>query len=267
MTFDGLDFTEVASVTRIRGGIARNVVPDEAVATVNSRYAPGRDAADAEALAARLCARPRRAAHRLQRAVGAGGDGQPARAARCIAAGDLPVEPKQAWTPGRRVRRAPASTPSTSAPATRPSPTRATSRSTVAALVARLRDAREVRVRLNPVLDGLATYPFVRLDRGQGRPRVARGVDVIDFGVGEPREETPAFIRRALAEARRGRARVGLPAGRGPAGAARGDRGLGRAALRRARSTRPRRSSRRSAPRRRSSTWRRSWRRAATASR
>jgi succinyldiaminopimelate transaminase len=50
-------------------------------------------------------------------------------------------------------------------------------------------------VRLNPVLAGMASYPFVRLAEAN------RGLDVIDFGVGEPREETPAFIRRALARA------------------------------------------------------------------
>jgi succinyldiaminopimelate transaminase len=55
-------------------------------------------------------------------------------------------------------------------------------------------------VRLNPVLAGMASYPFVRL--GEAKRAVAgRGVEVIDFGVGEPREETPAFIRRALARA------------------------------------------------------------------
>jgi acetylornithine aminotransferase len=55
-------------------------------------------------------------------------------------------------------------------------------------------------VRLNPVLEELRTYPFVRLR--QAREAVeARGVRVIDFGVGEPREETPPFIRRALATA------------------------------------------------------------------
>jgi succinyldiaminopimelate transaminase len=55
-------------------------------------------------------------------------------------------------------------------------------------------------VRLNPVLAGMATYPFVRLAEAKAAAQ-ARGVDVIDFGVGEPREETPAFIRRALAQA------------------------------------------------------------------
>jgi succinyldiaminopimelate transaminase len=55
-------------------------------------------------------------------------------------------------------------------------------------------------VRLNPVLAGMASYPFVRLAEAK-RAVAARGMEVIDFGVGEPREETPAFIRRALARA------------------------------------------------------------------
>lgn len=52
----------------------------------------------------------------------------------------------------------------------------------------------------NPVLDALGTYPFVRLTQAKA-DAVARGADLIDFGVGEPREETPEFIRRALIEA------------------------------------------------------------------
>jgi acetylornithine aminotransferase len=40
----------------------------------------------------------------------------------------------------------------------------------------------------------------VRLTEAAQRLR-ADGVDVIDFGIGEPREETPGFIRRALADA------------------------------------------------------------------
>jgi succinyldiaminopimelate transaminase len=55
-------------------------------------------------------------------------------------------------------------------------------------------------VRLSPVLAGLGTYPFVRLEQARARLRAA-GVDIIDFGMGEPREETPAFIREALAAA------------------------------------------------------------------
>jgi succinyldiaminopimelate transaminase len=55
-------------------------------------------------------------------------------------------------------------------------------------------------MRLSPVFAGLGTYPFVRLDEAKATA-LARGAQVIDFGAGEPREETPAFIRRAVAEA------------------------------------------------------------------
>jgi succinyldiaminopimelate transaminase len=55
-------------------------------------------------------------------------------------------------------------------------------------------------VPLSAVLEGLRTYPFVRLAEARRRLE-AEGVRVLDFGVGEPREETPAFLRRAVAEA------------------------------------------------------------------
>jgi len=55
-------------------------------------------------------------------------------------------------------------------------------------------------IRLSPTLAGLRTYPFVRLTEAK-RELAARGVPVLDFGVGEPREETPPFIREALAAA------------------------------------------------------------------
>jgi succinyldiaminopimelate transaminase len=54
-----------------------------------------------------------------------------------------------------------------------------------------------VTVRLSPVLSGLEAYPFARLAETKRR-LLAEGVDLIDFGAGEPREETPAFIREAL---------------------------------------------------------------------
>ncbi|CAB4708582.1 MAG: aminotransferase class I/II-fold pyridoxal phosphate-dependent enzyme [Actinobacteria bacterium] len=53
-------------------------------------------------------------------------------------------------------------------------------------------------MQLSPVLSGLAQYPFARLDAWRAEAR-AKGIDVIDFGVGDPREVTPAFIREALA--------------------------------------------------------------------
>ncbi len=52
-------------------------------------------------------------------------------------------------------------------------------------------------MKLSPILAGLAQYPFARLDDWRAEAR-ARGIDVIDFGVGDPREVTPAFIREAL---------------------------------------------------------------------
>jgi acetylornithine aminotransferase len=55
-------------------------------------------------------------------------------------------------------------------------------------------------VKLSPVLEGLRTYPFVRLTEATRR-LAESGVDVINFGIGEPREETPAFIREALVQA------------------------------------------------------------------
>ena len=100
------------------------------------------------------------------------------------------------------------------------------------------------------VLAELAQYPFARLDDWRAEAR-ARGIELIDFGVGDPREVTPPFIRDALVGRRsrsapRTRAR---PACRSSARRSR----LDRPALRRRASTPPSRSSRRSARRRRSS--------------
>jgi succinyldiaminopimelate transaminase len=53
---------------------------------------------------------------------------------------------------------------------------------------------------LSPVLAEMATYPFVRLDVAKGEAR-ARGIELIDFGLGDPREETDPMIRRALVDA------------------------------------------------------------------
>ena len=55
-------------------------------------------------------------------------------------------------------------------------------------------------MRLSPALAGLRAYPFTRLTEAK-RELASRGVAVLDFGMGEPREETPAFIREALAAA------------------------------------------------------------------
>ncbi len=52
-------------------------------------------------------------------------------------------------------------------------------------------------VHLSPVLADLAQYPFARLDDWRAEVR-SRGLEPIDFGMGDPREVTPAFIREAL---------------------------------------------------------------------
>jgi succinyl-diaminopimelate desuccinylase len=96
--FDGLRFTEVVSVTRIAGGIAANVIPAEAVAHVNYRYAPGRTPHDAEAWLRELC-EPHGTLTIEGNAPSAPVATANPLAQRLIAAGDLAVEAKQAWTP------------------------------------------------------------------------------------------------------------------------------------------------------------------------
>jgi succinyl-diaminopimelate desuccinylase len=102
--FAGLEFVEVASVTKISGGIAMNVIPGEAIAHVNYRYAPGRAPDEAEARLAELCA-----GHGELRIDANAPSGAVARGPlvdALIAAGDLEVAPKQAWTPVAEFARA-----------------------------------------------------------------------------------------------------------------------------------------------------------------
>lgn len=94
--FGGLRFYEVASVTRIAGGIAGNVIPDRAEAHLNYRYAPGRTPAEAEARIAELCA-----GHGEIEVTSNSPSGPVALDNPHVARlrERLPVEPKQAWTP------------------------------------------------------------------------------------------------------------------------------------------------------------------------
>jgi succinyldiaminopimelate transaminase len=52
-------------------------------------------------------------------------------------------------------------------------------------------------VHLSPGLRASEPYPFEELDRRKAKA-LAEGRPVLDFGVGDPREETPAFIRQAV---------------------------------------------------------------------
>jgi succinyl-diaminopimelate desuccinylase len=93
----GLPFYEVLSVTRLHGGVADNVVPDRAVATLNFRYPPDRTPSEAEGLIRSLVP--------TDATVEVVGNSPPAavvvdaplvQALRDI--GAFAVEPKQAWT-------------------------------------------------------------------------------------------------------------------------------------------------------------------------
>jgi succinyl-diaminopimelate desuccinylase len=95
--FDGLTFVEVASVTRIAGGIAANVIPDRVECHVNYRYAPGRSANDAEARLAQLCAGHGELVIDSNAPSGPVATGPLVDA--LVAAGGLVHAPKQAWTP------------------------------------------------------------------------------------------------------------------------------------------------------------------------
>jgi succinyl-diaminopimelate desuccinylase len=93
----GLEFVEVVSVTRLEAGIADNVIPGEATATLNLRYPPDRDPAEAEAYLATLV--PEGAVLEID------GNAAPGRvvvdtpAVRALqGAGGLAIRPKQAWT-------------------------------------------------------------------------------------------------------------------------------------------------------------------------
>jgi acetylornithine aminotransferase len=55
-------------------------------------------------------------------------------------------------------------------------------------------------VHLSPGMRAVEPYPFEELDRLR-KAAIEAGRELIDFGVGDPREVTPAFIRRALVEA------------------------------------------------------------------
>jgi succinyl-diaminopimelate desuccinylase len=95
--FDGLEFVEVATVTKIAGGIAMNVVPGEASAHVNFRYAPGRTPEEAEARLHELC--DGHGELRIDANAPSGPVATGPLVDALIAAGDLSVAPKQAWTP------------------------------------------------------------------------------------------------------------------------------------------------------------------------
>jgi succinyldiaminopimelate transaminase len=67
-------------------------------------------------------------------------------------------------------------------------------------------------VPVSPILQAQATYPFVRLNQAVAE-RAARGLEVIDFGMGDPSEPTDPAILQALRDGVR--ERMGYPAAPG----------------------------------------------------
>jgi succinyl-diaminopimelate desuccinylase len=92
----GLEFVEVVSVTRLEAGIADNVIPGEATATLNLRYPPDREPSEAEAYLRALVPPDATLDVASNAPPGAVVDSPAVRALQ--RAGDLAVEPKQAWT-------------------------------------------------------------------------------------------------------------------------------------------------------------------------
>jgi succinyl-diaminopimelate desuccinylase len=94
---EGLEFREVVSVTRLAAGIADNVLPGEATATLNLRYAPDRTPDEAEAHLRGLV--PAGTTLEIVSTAPAGAVAISSPAVRSLrVAGDLEIEPKQAWT-------------------------------------------------------------------------------------------------------------------------------------------------------------------------
>ena len=96
-TIEGLPFYEVVSVTRIEGGVADNVIPDRASATLNLRYPPDKTPVEAEDLVRSLVP--------TDATVEIVGNSPPAAVVvdaplvqALRGAGDFAIEPKQAWT-------------------------------------------------------------------------------------------------------------------------------------------------------------------------
>jgi succinyl-diaminopimelate desuccinylase len=103
--FDGLEFVEVASVTKIAGGIAINVIPDRVDCHLNFRYAPGRSAEEAESRLLELTAGHGELEIHANAPSGAVCVSNPL-VQRLVESGGLEVAPKQAWTPVAELTRA-----------------------------------------------------------------------------------------------------------------------------------------------------------------
>ena len=95
VSIDGLLFREVLTATRIAGGRADNVVPDEVTVSLNFRYAPTRTPAEAEARLREIAGDVEIVSNSAAAHVAA--ENELVQRLRSI--GGFAIEPKQAWTP------------------------------------------------------------------------------------------------------------------------------------------------------------------------
>jgi succinyl-diaminopimelate desuccinylase len=94
----GLQFTQVASVTTLHAGVARNVIPAEAQANVNFRYFPDMSPQQAEATVRGWCS-PHGELDILANSAGALPPQGNSLMELLTDASERPVQGKQAWTP------------------------------------------------------------------------------------------------------------------------------------------------------------------------
>jgi succinyl-diaminopimelate desuccinylase len=92
---EGLTFREVVSVTELHAGVAPNVIPGRAEATINFRYAPDRSAASA---AEHIRALLGPGVEILNNAAGAHVPARARLVERMREVGGFELQPKQAWT-------------------------------------------------------------------------------------------------------------------------------------------------------------------------
>ena len=97
-TIEGLEFAQVATVTTLHAGVARNVIPGGCTANVNFRYSPRLRPGQAEAELRRRCA-----GHGELEVISNSPGAAPPRGnplyARLLACSGEPAQAKQAWTP------------------------------------------------------------------------------------------------------------------------------------------------------------------------
>ncbi|HYM56045.1 MAG TPA: succinyl-diaminopimelate desuccinylase [Solirubrobacteraceae bacterium] len=97
-TIDGLDFTQVASVTTLHAGVARNVIPGTGAANVNFRYSPELTPEEAERTLRGWC-EPYGEVQVLSNSPGAPPPHENPLLDLLLAVSGAPIEAKQAWTP------------------------------------------------------------------------------------------------------------------------------------------------------------------------